>query len=258
MEILIFIVGLIVGSFLNVCIYRIPRKLSIIKPASYCPSCGNSIKPWHNIPVLSFLFLKGKCAYCGTKISLRYPVVELLNGILYVLAYLNFSLLFLPFVLIFISALIVISFIDLDFQIIPDQISIPLIFLGIILSFFSGPQKIVDFLGCPSHNSLNLAQGIKDSLIGIVVGGGSLLIVSLISKGGMGGGDVKLNAAVGAFLGWKSALLTIFIGSLAGSIIGILILKKTGNRKIPFGPFLSLGALICLFFGERLLNWYFG
>ncbi|WP_353683288.1 prepilin peptidase [Thermodesulfovibrio sp. 3907-1M] len=244
MEILIFIVGLVVGSFLNVCIYRIPRKLSIIKPASCCPSCGNSIKPWHNIPVLSFFLLKGKCAYCGAKISLRYPVVELLNGILYVLAYINFAFPLLPFVLIFISSLIVISFIDFDFQIIPDQISIPLIFLGFILSFLP-------------NNSSYLAQGIKDSLLGVFVGGGSLLIVSIISKGGMGGGDVKLNAAVGAFLGWKSALLTIFIGSLAGSIVGIVILKKTGNRKIPFGPFLSLGALICLFFGQRLLNWYY-
>ncbi len=232
--------------FLNVCIYRIPRKLSIIKPSSFCPSCGNSIKWWHNIPVLSFVILKGKCAYCGAKISLRYPVVEILNGIFYVLAYLNFGLtISLPFVLIFISALIVISFIDFDFQIIPDEISIPLIFLGIILSLLP-------------HNSINLAYDIKDSLIGIVIGGGSLLIVSLITRGGMGGGDIKLNAAVGAFLGWKAALLTIFIGSLAGSIVGIVILKKTGNRKIPFGPFLSLGACVCLFFGESLLNWYFG
>lgn len=246
MEVLIFILGLVIGSFLNVCIYRIPRKLSIIKPSSFCPSCGNSIKWWHNIPVLSFIILKGKCAYCGAKISLRYPVVEILNGIFYVLAYLNFGLtISLPFVLIFISALIVISFIDFDFQIIPDEISIPLILLGIILSLLP-------------HNSINLAYDIKDSLIGIVIGGGSLLIVSLITRGGMGGGDIKLNAAVGAFLGWKAALLTIFIGSLAGSIVGIVILKKTGNRKIPFGPFLSLGACVCLFFGESLLNWYFG
>jgi len=245
-EVLIFIVGLVVGSFINVCIYRIPRKISIIKPASFCPSCRNSIKPWHNIPVLGFLLLKGRCAYCGAKISLRYPVVEALNGVLYVIAFLHFGLtVSLPFILIFISALITISFIDIDFQIIPDQISIPLIFLGIILSLIP-------------HNSLNLAQNIKDSLIGILVGGGSLLIVSLISKGGMGGGDVKLNAAVGAFLGWKSALLTIFIGSLTGSIVGIISMKKTGNRKIPFGPFLSLGALICLFFGEKILSWYFG
>jgi leader peptidase (prepilin peptidase)/N-methyltransferase len=245
-EILILIFGLVVGSFVNVCIYRIPRKISLLKPSSYCPSCVNSIKPWHNIPVFSFLFLRGRCAYCGAKISLRYPFVELLNGIFYLLAYLKFGLNpSLPFVLIFISALIVISFIDFDFQIIPDQISIPLIFLGLILSFLP-------------HNSLNLTQHIKDSLIGIGVGGGSLLVVSLISRGGMGGGDIKLNSAVGAFLGWKAALLTIFIGSFIGSIVGIIMLKKTGNRKIPFGPFLSLGALTCLFLGEKILKWYFG
>lgn len=247
MEALIFLIlGLVVGSFLNVCIYRIPRKISILKPRSHCPSCGNSIKPLHNIPVLSFILLKGKCAYCGAKISFRYPVVEMLNGILYVLAYLKFGLtMSLPITFIFISALIVISFIDLDFQIIPDQISIPLIFLGLFLSFLP-------------HNSLNLASNVKDSIMGIVVGGGSLLIISIITKGGMGGGDVKLNAAIGAFLGWKASLLTIFIGSLAGSIVGIIILKKTGNRKIPFGPFLSFGALMCLFGGEKILQWYFG
>jgi len=246
-EVLIFLVlGLIVGSFLNVCIYRIPRKISIIKPASFCPGCGNSIKLWHNIPVLSFILLKGKCAYCGSRISFRYPFVEILNGILYVLAYLSFGLTpYLLFILIFISAMIVVSFIDIDFQIIPDQISVPLIFIGFIFSLFS-------------HGYTGFVSDFKESLIGIVVGGGSLLIVSIISKGGMGGGDIKLNAAVGAFLGWKAALLTIFIGSLIGSIVGIIIFKKTGNRKIPFGPFLSIGALICLFLGEKILNWYFG
>ncbi|GLI53332.1 prepilin peptidase [Thermodesulfovibrio yellowstonii] len=247
MEVLIFLVlGLIVGSFLNVCIYRIPRKISIIKPASFCPACGNSIKLWHNIPVLSFILLKGKCDYCGSRISFRYSFVEILNGIFYVLAYLSFGLTpYLLFILIFISAMIVVSFIDLDFQIIPDQISIPLIFIGFIFSLFS-------------HGYTGFVSDFKESLLGIVVGGGSLLIVSIISKGGMGGGDIKLNAAVGAFLGWKAALLTIFIGSLAGSIVGIIIFKKTGNRKIPFGPFLSIGALICLFLGEKILNWYFG
>ena len=247
MEVLIFLVlGLIVGSFLNVCIYRIPRKISIIKPASFCPGCGNSIKLWHNIPVLSFILLKGKCAYCGSRISFRYPFVEILNGILYVLAYLSFGLTpYLLFILIFISAMIVVSFIDIDFQIIPDQISVPLIFIGFIFSLFS-------------NGYTGFVSDFKESLIGIVVGGGSLLIVSIISKGGMGGGDIKLNAAVGAFLGWKSSLLTIFIGSLIGSIVGIIILKKTGNRKIPFGPFLSIGALICLFSGEKILSWYFG
>jgi len=244
-EFIITVFGLVVGSFLNVCIYRIPRKISIIKPSSFCPKCGRTIKPWHNIPVISYILLKGRCAYCGQKISLKYPVTEALNGFLYLLAYLYFGLPILPFILIFISALIVISFIDLDFQIIPDVISLPLIFLGVVLSILP-------------HNSAGVVADFKDSLVGIAVGGGSLLFVSIISKGGMGGGDVKLNAGVGAFLGWKSALLTIFIGSLIGSIVGIVILKKTGNRKIPFGPFLSSGALICLFWGDRILNWYFG
>lgn len=241
---IIFIFGLVVGSFVNVCIYRIPRKISIIKPASFCPFCEKPIKLWHNIPVLSFLILKGKCAYCDSKISPRYPVVELLNAIVYFLAYLKFGLtLSLIPILIFISALIVISFIDLDFQIIPDMISIPLICLGFIISILP-------------HNLNGVVSNLKESLIGTLVGAGTLLIVSMLSRGGMGGGDVKLNAAVGAFLGWKQTLLTVFIGSLLGSIIGIIILKKTGNRKIPFGPFLSIGALICLFFGEKILKWY--
>ncbi|GAB6184343.1 prepilin peptidase [Thermodesulfovibrio hydrogeniphilus] len=247
MEILIFFVlGLVVGSFLNVCIYRIPRGVSIILPKSFCPACDNAIKPYHNIPLVSYILLKGKCSYCGEKISFRYPVVEFLTGVLYVLSFLKFGLsVEIFFVLIFISALIVISFIDLDFQIIPDIISIPLIILGIICSFLPFEHSALSF-------------GIKESLIGILVGGGSLFIVAVLSRGGMGGGDIKLNAAVGAFLGWKFALLTVFIGSLFGSIVGIVMMKKTGNRKIPFGPFLSLGAIISLFIGETILKWYLG
>lgn len=242
----VIIFGLIVGSFLNVCIYRIPRKLSIIKPFSFCPNCKNMIKPWHNVPVVSYLLLKGKCVYCGEKISFRYPLVEALNSSLYVLAYTVFGLnIALPFIFIFISSMIVISFIDLDFQIIPDVISLSLIVLGFILSLLP-------------HDTTTLSQNFKDSLLGILIGGGSLLLIAIISKGGMGGGDIKLNAAVGAFLGWKSSLITIFIGSLVGSVVGIIILKKTGNRKIPFGPFLSTGALISLFFGKEILRIYLG
>ena len=240
------IFGLVVGSFLNVCIYRIPRNISIVKSFSFCPECKNTIKPWHNIPVLSYIFLKGKCASCGSKISLRYPTVELLNGILYGIAYLHFGLtLILPFILLFISALIVISFIDLDFQIIPDIISIPLIICGLVISLLP-------------HSLDGLVSNIKDSFLGILVGGGSLFIVALLSRGGMGGGDIKLNAGIGALLGWQNALLTVFIGSLIGSIVGIIILKKTGNRKIPFGPFLSFGALVSLFWGKDILRIYLG
>lgn len=241
-----FLIGLVIGSFLNVCIYRIPRGKSIIKPFSFCPKCGSTIKPWHNIPFISYIFLKGKCAYCGEKISIKYPVVELLNGFLYILAYSYFGLT--PaffFSLIFISALIVVSFIDIEFQIIPDVISIPLIALGVVFTVFF-------------HDGSEMLSGLWRSLTGILVGGGCLLLVSILSKGGMGGGDIKLNAAVGAWIGWKASLLTIFIGSLAGSIIGLIILKKTGNRKIAFGPFLALGALVSLFWGEKIINFYFG
>ncbi len=246
MEILVFfLLGLVVGSFLNVCIYRIPRKISIVKPFSFCPSCGNTIKPYHNIPILSFILLKGRCAYCGAKISGKYPLVELLNGVLYALAYSSFGLsIHLFFIFIFLSSLVAISFIDMDFQIIPDSISLPLIVFGVIFSLL--PES--DFLRI----------GVKESIIGIFVGGGSLLLVAILSKGGMGGGDIKLNAAIGAFLGWKFALLTVFVGSVFGSLMGIIMMKKTGNRKIPFGPFLSIGAIISLFMGDQILRWYLG
>ncbi len=242
---IILILGLIVGSFLNVCIYRIPRKISIIKPYSFCPSCKNTIKPWYNIPVLSFILLRGRCAYCGEKISLRYPIVESLNGALYVLSYLHIGFdIALPFVFFFLSSLIVISFIDLDFQIIPDSLSISLILAGLILSFLP-------------HSANILITDWKESLLGILVGGGSLYLVALFSKGGMGGGDIKLNAGIGAFLGWQKALLTIFIGSFLGAIVGLIILKKTGSRKVPFGPFLSIGAINSLFWGLELLKFYY-
>lgn len=246
MALIFFLLGLVIGSFLNVCIYRIPRNISIIKPFSFCPNCGNPIKPWHNIPIISFILLRGRCAYCSSKISFRYPLVEAINGFLYCLSYIKFGLdLSLPFILFFVSSLIVISFIDIDFQIIPDKISIPLILLGVVLSLLN-------------KGFLNIASNLKDSLLGILIGGGVLLVVSIISKGGMGGGDVKLNAAVGAYLGWKSVLLTIFLGSLVGSVVGLVVLKKTGNRKIPFGPFLAFGALVSLFFGNQILSWYIG
>lgn len=247
MEILIpLLFGLVVGSFLNVCIYRIPRNLSIVKPFSFCPNCRENIKPWHNIPVLSYIILKGKCAHCGSKISLRYPIVEALNGILWVFAYKKFGVTIeLPFVLFFISALIVITFIDMDFHIIPDSLSLSLIVLGTVLSLIP-------------HNSAELNSKITDSLLGILIGGGILYLIAIVSRGGMGGGDIKLNAGVGAYLGWQCSLLTLFVGSFVGAIVGIVILKKTGNRKIPFGPFLSLGALVSLFFGKEIIKLYLG
>ena len=235
--------GLIIGSFLNVCIYRIPRKESVAFPASHCPNCNTPIKPWDNIPVLSFVFLRGKCRYCKAVISWRYPLVEALTAVMFVVVVYNYSIsLEALFYLLFISALIVISFIDLDYQIIPDKISLPGTVVGFIASFFLPLQWY-------------------DSLLGILAGGGVILATGYLGKlafkkEAMGGGDVKLMAMVGAFLGWKLAILTIFFASLIGAVIGIIMKLITGKEYIPFGPFLSAGALLALFSGMRLIEWY--
>jgi leader peptidase (prepilin peptidase)/N-methyltransferase len=243
--------GLIIGSFLNVCIYRLPRNLSIVKPPSSCPKCDTKIRPWDNIPVLSYILLMGRCRSCGEKISIRYPLVEILNSILYFLAYIHFDFGWhLPFIFAFLSALIVITFIDIDYQIIPDLITIPGIGIGLIAGTFFMPDPLsIEFTSI----------GFKNSFIGLLAGGGIFYLIAIVSRGGMGGGDIKMMAMIGAFLGWKSVLLTTFIGSLLGSIFGIffMIFKKTGRKtKIAFGPFLALGAIITLFKGKEILYWY--
>lgn len=235
--------GLLVGSFLNVCIYRLPRGESIVFPGSHCPQCNHSIRPWENIPVFSFLFLGGKCHYCQAPISWRYPLVELLTAIFFVIFVHQYAVsLTTLFYLIFTCALIVISFIDLDYQIIPDKISLPGIAVGFLASFFLPPTWY-------------------DSLLGIVIGGGIILAIGyagkwVFKKEAMGGGDVKLMAMIGAFLGWKLVLLTLLLASLVGAVIGLVFKLVTGKEYIPFGPFLSLGALLALFFGEKFMIWY--
>lgn len=243
----VFLFGAIVGSFLNVCIYRIPSEKSIVSPPSHCPSCGERVRPYDNIPLLSWLLLGGKCRFCRARISVRYPLVELLTALLTLFLFreygfsADFAALFL-----FSAALVVITFIDLDHQIIPDIISLPGIPLGFAFSFFL-PQV-----------------GWKNSLIGILVGGGSLLLVAyayelVTRKEGMGGGDIKLLAMMGAFLGWKSIPFIIFISSLLGSVIGISLMiaqKKDSKLAIPFGPFLASAAIIYIFFGDNIIGWY--
>ncbi|MEO5358812.1 MAG: prepilin peptidase [Nitrospirota bacterium] len=243
--------GLIVGSFLNVCIYRLPQKgLSIVTPPSSCPACGKRISPWHNIPVISYLALRGRCAYCGVHISLRYPAVELLNGILYVLIYAKFGITaYSIYYMMFISALIVITFIDIDYQIIPDVITLPGMVLGLIGSIFILPEP----------HLYGRLMGISGSFAGLFTGGLIFYIIAVVSRGGMGGGDIKLMAMAGATFGWKSTLLTIFIGSFVGSVYGIslMIFKGKGRKaKIPFGPFLSLGAVVSLFYGREIIAYY--
>jgi leader peptidase (prepilin peptidase)/N-methyltransferase len=242
-----FIFGTIIGSFLNVCIFRLPKKQSIISPFSYCPNCHKPIKFYHNIPILSFLFLRGKCSNCGEPISFRYLVVELLAGLLSLALFLKFGLSLSYFVyLTFSASLLVITFIDLDHQIIPDVITLPGIIMGFTASLF--------------------LPGITftDSIIGITAGGGGLFLVamgySLIAKReGMGTGDIKLISMIGAFLGIKGVLLTIFLGSLFGSLVGLTImLKEKRDRRyaVPFGPFLAIGAIIYIFWGDIILGHY--
>jgi len=248
---IVFVFGSVIGSFLNVCIYRIPRNQSIIIPSSRCPSCNNPISPFDNIPILSYILLRGKCRYCKKNISLRYPLVEALNAFLYVVVFWRYgpgwnSVLY----CILVSSLLVITFIDLDFQIIPDRITLA----GIPVGLIAGSFLLTD----PFLRAAQL--GYKASLSGFLVGGGLFYLVAVLSRGGMGGGDIKMMAMVGALLGWKSVLLTMFLGSLAGSVVGLslMIFKGKGRKsKIPFGPFLALGTIITLFFGQEIFIWYF-
>lgn len=255
-SLIVFIFGTIVGSFLNVCIARLPKGQSLVSPRSHCPACKTPIFFYDNVPLLSYLYLRGRCRFCGTNISPRYLVVELVTAVLAVALLHRFGLGLSFFVgFIFVAALIVVTFIDLDVRIVPDVISLPGIGLGLLFSIAHGylPTNRFSFIPAP-----------LSSLIGIILGGGVLLVVAWVyefatGKEGMGGGDVKLLAMIGAFLGWVAAPLTLFFASLSGSIVGLaLILKKgaDGKHALPFAPFLCLGALIHLFFGREIIAFY--
>ncbi|MCC6346855.1 MAG: prepilin peptidase [Nitrospirales bacterium] len=254
-----FFFGLIVGSFLNVCIYRLPRDMSIVAPPSACPRCRTPIRPWENIPLASYLFLRGRCRTCGERISPRYPLVELGNGLLYwaVLAAFGTGW-YLPLLFVLVSSLVVITFIDLDFQIIPDRITLPGIAIGLLGASFILPDPFGRTSPGPPDPALIV--GFMNSLIGLLAGGGLFYFIAVASRGGMGGGDIKMMAMVGAFMGWKSILLTTFVGSLTGSVVGIFLMLFRGKdrkTKIPFGPFLAFGSLVSLFFGGMIIQWYF-
>lgn len=247
--VLIFILGLIVGSFSNVCIYRIPRNKSIIYPASHCPKCRSNISPKDNVPLLSFILLKGRCRNCKSKISIQYPIVELLTGLTFLAIYLIYGLSIQSLIYIILSsALVIIALIDLNEQIVPDVISLPGIVIGFIISFF---VPYISFI---------------NSALGVVVGGGIILIIGLggsviFKKEAMGGGDVKLAAMIGAFLGWRYIIISLFLGFFLGALAGIiLILSKIKSRDdvVPFGPFIVLGSFITLLWGEQIITWYIG
>jgi leader peptidase (prepilin peptidase)/N-methyltransferase len=245
-SVIVAVFGLVIGSFLNVCIFRIPRNISIVFPSSRCPSCNHPIRAWDNIPVFSYLVLGGRCRHCGAKISLQYPLVEALNAFFYVAVFWRYGFGWDSGVYaLFCSSLLVITFVDIEFQIIPDRITLPGIVMGLLLM--------------PDPFMRTTLLGYKASVIGLLSGGGFFYLVAVLSRGGMGGGDIKMMAMVGALMGWKTVMLTTFLGSLTGSVVGLflMIFRGRGRKaKIPFGPFLALGAVITLFFGEEILAWY--
>jgi leader peptidase (prepilin peptidase)/N-methyltransferase len=248
MGIAVFAFGLCVGSFLNVCIYRLPAAKSIVFPGSRCPVCETPIRFYDNVPVLSYLLLRGRCRQCRSSISIRYPAVELMTGLFSLALFVKFGLSAQSVVYFaFIAVLLVITFIDIDHRIIPNVLSLP----GILVFFCAA-------LAVPSMTWL-------DSLMGVVVGGGSLMLVAatyylLTRKEGMGVGDIKLLAMIGAMIGWKGVLFTIFVSSAVGTLVGLAVMIATRQNlklAVPFGPFLAIGAVTYIFFGPHLVAWYF-
>ncbi|PKM57880.1 MAG: prepilin peptidase [Firmicutes bacterium HGW-Firmicutes-3] len=242
MNILFLLYGIIIGSFLNVCILRIPLNESITFDRSHCPKCGYVLKWYDLIPLLSYIILRGKCRSCQTKISSQYPIIELLNGAAYLGIYLYLGLSWQTLIACFLfSALLVVFMIDLRYKIIPNGLVLFILLLGVIQTFLTR-----DYL---SH------------IIGFFIVSGILILLSLMVKNGMGMGDIKLMAAAGLLLGWDQILLALMIGAILGSVIGIslIVIKVIKPREaIPFGPFLATGIMTAMLFGEPIINWYIG
>lgn len=248
MNCFVFVFGAAIGSFLNVCIFRLPAKTSLVKPNSRCPHCHHPIRFYDNIPIISFFLLQGRCRDCDTPISWRYPLVELITAVLALLLFIKFglSLKFLAF-FIFTAVLIVITFIDLDHQIIPDILTLPGIPIFFLVAIFMAEVPWLD------------------ALLGLLIGGGILFVIAIVyelitKREGMGGGDIKLLAMIGGFLGWKSLIFILLFSSFAGAIVGIaaIIIKKQDMKyAVPFGPFLSAAVIAYIFWGENFTKFLF-
>ncbi|MGH2374034.1 MAG: prepilin peptidase [bacterium] len=232
--------GAILGSFANVVIHRLPRGESIVVPGSRCPHCGAPIRAWDNVPVVSFILLRGRCRRCGGRIAWRYPLVELIMAVLAVAVGLRFrEVLPLLSALIFVFLLVAITFIDLDHQLILNRLTYPGIVIGVLLSALGGRALTAGLAGLGAA--------------------GLILAIVVLSRGGMGGGDVKLAALMGVFLGWPSIAVALFLAFLGGGLVGLLLLAlRLRGRKdaIPFGPALAAGALAALFWGDAIARWY--
>ncbi len=263
-KIIVFIFGSLVGSFLNVCIHRMPKGESIVWPRSHCPKCQKRIPGYDNIPFISFLLLKGKCRFCREKISLRYPLVELIAAVLMVALFDHFGLKFDFFLyMVMLWGLIIATFIDIPHRIIPDEISVGGMIIGFIMVSVTGFSL--------SPLGFNFSP-MKFSFLGILIGGGIIYLTGVIfdlvyfkllkrpaingETESMGGGDVKLLAMIGAFMGWKLAILTFFLAPFLGIVIGIANLVTKKDHTIPYGPFLSIAALLSLFWGDKIILFF--
>lgn len=260
-SVLVFVLGACVGSFLNVCIHRIPRDESVVAPRSHCPHCGHLIAWYDNIPLISWVVLGAKCRHCGEPISSRYVLVEFLVAVLFFLIWMEYGMSVLtPVYWIVAGGLVVATFVDFEHYIIPDRISLGGVVLGVILSF----------LFPVLHSQLSLFsrlahwQALLQSAYGILAGAGTLWLVAkvgriIFKKDAMGMGDVKLLGAIGAFMGWRAVAFSIVVSSFVGSVVGIVLILLGGKEwqsKIPYGPYLALGALLWIFFGAYVWNAY--
>jgi leader peptidase (prepilin peptidase)/N-methyltransferase len=249
-EIFVFIIGSIVGSFLNVCIHRLPKGESVVTPGSNCPACKNAI-PWYdNIPLFSYIALKGRCRFCGARISFSYPLAELLTAVIFLLLFMTFGLTAKFFAYsVLTAALIIATFIDFAIQEIPDEV--------VVFGFCAGLG--FSFLYPSIFGEALRWKGVLASFLGAAAGGGSIFLVGklgrfIFRREAMGFGDVTLMAMIGSFLGWRLAFLTFFIAPFFGSVVGIIQKLRYGHDVIPYGPYLSLAAVISIFFGDRILR----
>jgi len=267
-----FLFGAAIGSFLNVVIHRVPNEESIVFPNSACPKCSSAIRPYDNIPILSWLLLRGRCRNCQAPISPRYPAVELLTALLFVLVYwqIGFNPL-LPVAFIFVAAIVALIFIDSEHMILPNVITYPLFVFAIAVRIFFplvlGNIYQLDVGLWPFHqpNWPGWLLMLLGGLFGALVGGGFLWLVGALWKAlrgveAMGFGDVKMMAAVGALLGWRLAMLATFLGAFSGALIGGIYVARQKDKdlqsQIPFGIFLGIGSILSLLFGERIIDWY--
>ncbi len=248
MLLLIILYGLIIGSFLNVLIYRIPKEESIVWPGSHCPACSHPLKWSDNIPLISYLLLKGKCRYCRAPISARYPLVEGLNALVYITMYLKFGFgVDFVFYSLISSVLLAVTFIDLKEMIIPDSLVVSILLLSVA-------HKTVNYF------LYSISPGLIGSILGLLAAGGLFAAIVIISGGGMGGGDITLIGVLGFVLGVKHIFLNIFLSFVSGAIISIVLLAakvKTRKDPVPFGPFIVLGFFMTVLWGQAVLNRYF-